>query len=262
MDTPKDLLAHNIQLNDRIADYRDFGSGTPVLFIHGAGIIGGWDFARQWANDFRMICPHQPGWRGTDELGLGANINDYVEWNIALLDALNIESCHVIGFSMGGWIASTLAAYYPDRIRRLVLVAPAGYWVQECPPADLFAIDPSEILTYLAADPTALLPYFPPADDPISAQVEQYRNDSAFAQLAWERLGYTDHLRTLRRIKASTLLIWGKADRVIPFSQAPYWQEAIRDVELAALDRTGHYPFLEHTEAAAMVRKFLKNDGV
>lgn len=261
MTTSNDLAAKALRLMGRRADYLDFGSGEPVLFIHGAGIIGGWDFAQAWADDFRMICPHQPGWRGSEDLAPGATIDDYVEWNLALLDGLGIENCHVVGFSMGGWIASTLAARHPERVRRLILVAPAGYWAQECPPADLFAIDPAEILNYLAADPAVLLPYFPPVEDPIPPQVEQYRNDGAFAQLAWDRLGDRDHLRTLRHIKAPTLLLWGEADRIIPFSQASRWQEAIRGAKLAPLEETGHYPFLEHAMAADIVRHFLKDEA-
>lgn len=253
-------VLNSVRLGALQTQYMVFGAGEPVLFIHGAGIIGGWDFALPWGGDFQMICPFQTGWGGSDPAPLGATIDDFVDQNLRLLDHLGIESCHVIGFSMGGWIASTLAARHPERVRKLVLVAPAGYWSADCPPTDLFAIDPSQILDYLAADPQVLLKYFPPQADPIPSKIELYRNDSAFAQLAWDKLGSEDHLRVVSYIRAETLLLWGEQDRIIPFSQAHLWQAAIKGARLTALKVTGHYPFLEHVEATGIVRDFILSD--
>ena len=255
-----DAALHFADLPTGRTAYLDFGTGTPVLFIHGAGLIGGWDFARDWGAEHRMICPYQAGWGPSDDPAPGARVDDYVAQMIALLDHLGLERCDVVGFSMGGWIASTLAARHPDRVGKLVLVAPAGYWSKDTPAADLFAIPGAEILSYLAADPATLLPYFGEAPDPVAVATEIYRNDSAFAQLAWEKLGHERHLDLVARITAPTLLIWGEKDAIIPFSQAPLWQSALGGAALCALPETGHYPFLETETAAQALLAFLKSD--
>ena len=253
----KEMVHHSAAVCGRQTEYVVLGEGEPVLFIHGAGIIGGWEFARHWANDYTVICPYQMGWGETESPSLDATVDDYVRQNIALMHQLGYERFHLIGFSMGGWIASTLAAKHPDLVKKLVLIAPAGYWHPEHPTADFFNIPPSEVLEYLAADPQVLLRYLPPPSDPLMQQVQQYRSDSAFAQLAWDLLGAGTHMDLVAQVRAPSLLVWGQADRVIPFSQAAVWQQTLDDVRLYAIADVGHYPFLEHPETSNVIHDFL-----
>ena len=246
-----------LRIQNRDTQVVVMGQGEPVLFIHGAGIIGGWEFASVWAQKFQVICPYQMGWGGTTSPPLDAGLDDFVSHNLALMDYLGHERFHLIGFSMGGWIASTLAAQNNERIRKLVLVAPAGYWAEEHRPADLFSIDPAQVLDYLAADPSMLLRHLPPPEDPIAAKVEQYRNDSAFSLLAWDRLGSTEYLKTLQTIRAKCLLVWGKKDRMVPFSQAELWVTSIPGAVLHGIADVGHYPFLERPDSVNVVHEFL-----
>ncbi len=51
---------------------------------------------------------------------------EYSEWLQDVLDRLDIDCCHVVGHSYGGWLAMNMALAHPDRVNRLVLLAPAA----------------------------------------------------------------------------------------------------------------------------------------
>lgn len=107
--------------------YAVLGSGRPVLLLHGAFGSGAnfltTDFAAGLARDNRLIAP--------DALGHGRSDgpSDPSRYSArrqaarlsALLDALDVERAHVVGYSMGGWMASALAAFHPDRIASLAI---------------------------------------------------------------------------------------------------------------------------------------------
>jgi pimeloyl-ACP methyl ester carboxylesterase len=108
--------------------YVDVGDGPPVLLIHGLG--ASW---HAWSGNLealssahRTIVVDLPGFGGSDGLGVHAELEDYAGCLVALLDALGIARCAVIGHSLGGLISQTVAAHYPERVTSLVLVASGG----------------------------------------------------------------------------------------------------------------------------------------
>lgn len=112
--------------------YSRKGNGEPLLFIHGLGSAATiWNsLTEPLAKDFDVICVDLPGHGQTqlpEKIDLAPHaLADYV---IETLDHLQIETCHLVGNSLGGWVALELAAKYPNRIRSLVAFAPAGLWL-------------------------------------------------------------------------------------------------------------------------------------
>jgi pimeloyl-ACP methyl ester carboxylesterase len=107
------------------------GAGQPVLLAHGLG-----DSAYTWHRNlralaeagFRAIAYDHPGCgESTLPPGFRFGVDGLARLTVGLLDALNIERAHMVGSSMGGGIGLHLAIYRPDRLRRLVLVAPTCY---------------------------------------------------------------------------------------------------------------------------------------
>ncbi len=109
------------------------GSGPPVLFLHGSG-----PGASGYSN-FKGNHPHlaEAGFRVfvPDTLGFGRSSKpeniDYampflVEKLVRFLDAVGVRQCAVIGNSHGGALAISLALAHPERVSRLVLMAPGG----------------------------------------------------------------------------------------------------------------------------------------
>jgi pimeloyl-ACP methyl ester carboxylesterase len=106
-------------------DYAEAGDGSAVLSLHPA--VGGWDAglgmaAPLWANGLRVIAPSRPGYLGTPPQ-TGPTPLAQADALAALLDALGIDSCPVIGHCAGGLVGYLLAARHPHRVRCLVAIS-------------------------------------------------------------------------------------------------------------------------------------------
>jgi pimeloyl-ACP methyl ester carboxylesterase len=112
---------------DRI-HYVEQGSGSPLLLIHGAfgsgtRFLRETDFGKTLGEQYRVIAPDSLAHGGSDapadpsRYGARARASHLV----AVLDALGIERAHVVGYSMGGWMASALAAFHPERVASLAI---------------------------------------------------------------------------------------------------------------------------------------------
>ncbi|MEM1218966.1 MAG: alpha/beta hydrolase [Bacteroidota bacterium] len=123
--TQKAKLANGMELA-----YVDEGSGEEVLlFVHGLGsYIPAWrKNIVELRRDFRCIAVDLPGYGKSSKGKYSGTLPFFAEQLIALLDHLNIEQVTLVGHSMGGQISMVTALQYPDRIKRLVLCAPAGF---------------------------------------------------------------------------------------------------------------------------------------
>ena len=123
--TQKAKLANGIELA-----YADEGSGDEVLlFVHGLGsYIPAWrKNVVELRNDFRCIAVDLPGYGKSSKGKYAGTLPFFAEQLIALLDHLQLEQVTLVGHSMGGQISMVTALQYPERIKRLVLCAPAGF---------------------------------------------------------------------------------------------------------------------------------------
>lgn len=102
---------------------------APVaILLHGtAGSLENFcaNFERL-ARDHRVIGFDMLGCGYTDKPDRPYLIADYAEHAVALLDALGVDSASLIGVSLGSWVAGRIALDHPERVRDLVMVAPAG----------------------------------------------------------------------------------------------------------------------------------------
>jgi pimeloyl-ACP methyl ester carboxylesterase len=108
---------------------RETGTGDALVLVHGAGTS-----AAIWrrtmpllADDRRGVAPDLPGYGGSAAAGPGFALDEVTDRLAAGLDDAGVPAPYdLVGHSMGGAIAILLAARHPERVRRLVLVAPAG----------------------------------------------------------------------------------------------------------------------------------------
>jgi pimeloyl-ACP methyl ester carboxylesterase len=100
------------------------GEGPPTLLLHGIGNYGRyWDlFADAVAGRLRLIAPDARGHGESGRPADGYSPEDFVADALAVLDTLGIERPIVVGHSMGGLHAITLAARHHERVRALVIV--------------------------------------------------------------------------------------------------------------------------------------------
>jgi pimeloyl-ACP methyl ester carboxylesterase len=121
---------HKVKLDDgRTIAYVDEGSSDEVIiFVHGLGsYLPAWKKNIEGLkNDFRTIALDLPGYgKSSKELHPGTP-EFYADVIVQFMDKLGIEKANISGHSMGGQAAITMALKYPDRVKNLILVAPAG----------------------------------------------------------------------------------------------------------------------------------------
>ena len=116
-------------------DYERSGSGPPLLLImgmSGTALHWGEPFLCALREDFELIAYDHRGVGNSTALDGPVTILQMAQDAVALLDALELDSAHVLGISMGGMVAQELAITSPERVAGLVLACttpgwPAGY---------------------------------------------------------------------------------------------------------------------------------------
>ncbi|GMO93017.1 alpha/beta fold hydrolase [Bradyrhizobium sp. TM239] len=233
------------------------GSGPELVFLHGTGTFTGFEMARDWAKRHTVIIPYHVGFGDSGDAAAIDTIEDHVLHYMDLFDKLALAQFDLAGFSLGGWLAAEYAIRQAQRVRKLVLVAPAGLVVPSAPAPGLFEIAPQELPAYLAHDPAAALRYFPKVPDP-SFDERLGREVTGFAKLIRsEPQGNPKLANWLHRISMPTLVLWGAADRLRPTAQAHAWRAGLPDARMTLVPATGHLVFEETPAAAQHVIDFL-----
>jgi pimeloyl-ACP methyl ester carboxylesterase len=232
------------------------GDGEPLVFLHGAGTVTGFDALLPLAERFQLIVPFHPGFGPSADDPTVDDIHDYRRHYLDLLDELGIGELSLVGHSMGGWLAANFAVDHSDRVRRLVLAAPLGMRVEDHPTQDLFTIPGEELPTYLAADLSVFEPHVPVPPTP-EFLADGYREMTSAARLLWARSYDLKLHRWLHRLRMPTLVLWGEADRLIPPEQASVWAELIPEAQVRTLPGVGHLLFDESREALEAVGDFV-----
>ncbi|MCW5772970.1 MAG: alpha/beta hydrolase [Rhodospirillaceae bacterium] len=233
------------------------GSGPPLVFLHGTGTFTGFEVARTWAPHRRVVIPYHPGFGESGDADGLATAEDYALHYMDLFDRLGLDKFDLAGFSLGGWLAAEYAIRQPERLRRLVLVAPVGLAVASAPAPDLFKIPPQELPVYLAHDPMAALRYFPAGPDP-AFEARIGRELMGLAKLIGDQPQGNPRLAPwLHRLRMPTLVLWGAEDRLRPTAQSEAWLALLPNARAEIVPATGHLVFEETPAAAQRVTEFL-----
>ncbi|MFV0383039.1 alpha/beta fold hydrolase [Paracoccus sp. (in: a-proteobacteria)] len=238
------------------------GRGKPVLFLHGAATLEGFGFASGLADRFRIYCPSHPGMGHSGDAPHISGMADLIVHYLNLLDAMALpEKPHLMGFSMGGWMATELAAVAREAFDRVVLIAPAGLNDPAHPATDLAGVAPQDLPGYLADDVAVALRFFPDGSD--AAFAERFGADRAREGQAVGRLcapfgmGHPNLRRMIARITNPALVVWGSRDRLLPASQLPVWVAALPDGRALSVEGAGHLVLQERPQILTGIGDFL-----
>jgi pimeloyl-ACP methyl ester carboxylesterase len=113
-----------------------------------------------------VYLPFHPGFGESGPAPHVSGMQDLVIHYLHLLPALKVDRPHLVGHSMGRWMATEIAAVAGERFNRLVLIASAGLNHPDHPMANLAEIPPRELPGYLAHNVDVALKYFPAAPKP------------------------------------------------------------------------------------------------
>ncbi|MDQ2735247.1 MAG: alpha/beta fold hydrolase [Pseudomonadota bacterium] len=230
-------------------------SAPAVILIHGFGAsLQTWDaWLPALSAHHRVIRFDLPG------SGLSAPdpAGDYtdrrsIELLLALMNRFGLQRASLVGHSIGGRIAWTFAALHPERVDKLVLVAPDGFaspgFDHGKPPAVPAIL---KLLRYVLPKAVLRMNLAPAYANPATltdALTTRYHDlmlapgsrDALLARMRQTVL--VDPLPLLKRIRAPTLLVWGERDAMIPFANTADYMRAITDVRQLSFVGVGHLP--------------------
>jgi pimeloyl-ACP methyl ester carboxylesterase len=236
------------------------GAGAPLIYLHGAAGLPAWlPFFTQLAEKFQVVVPEHPGFGDSDNPAWIRNVADVAMYYLDFLDSLNAQRVHLVGHSLGGWIAAELAVRNTTRLASLTLIAPAGVRVKGVPSGDNFIWSPGEAARNLFHDQSfseKMLAHVPSEQDADRALTNRYMA----AKLGWEPRWFNPSLeRWLHRIDVPTLVIWGREDKFLPSQYAARWRERVPNATVEMIPACGHLPQVEKADAtAAAIVRFLK----
>jgi 3-oxoadipate enol-lactonase len=247
-------------------DYDVYGEGPALLLIGGLG-FGRWAWFRQipaFSRHFRTITFDVRG-----ERELKGGVADLAAESVALLEHLRIKKAHVLGTSLGGFVAQELALVRPDLVDRLVLVG-TSYGRGGPESMSAWALADMIGLPSLNAEKAVRRGL-----EAATSEAYRAQRPEEFEQIVSWRLAdspslsvYYDQLRAgarfdisrdVGRITSPTLVIHGSEDRFVPASNAVALAEEIPGAKLRVLDDAGHLVFIErYADVNREVVTFLK----
>jgi len=246
------FVRETIEVNGCKLSFARGGSGAPLIYLHGADGLAEWpSILDTLAQRFDVIVPDHPGFGASQVPPWLDDVSDIAYIYLDAIAQLGLSGIHVVGQSLGGWIALEIAVRSTQRLRSLTLISSAGIHVKGVPKTDIFMIDPEE---------QARLAYADPKIGEAAAQrvgADKYQdlailNRIASARFGWQPRFFNPRLeRWLHRVNVPTHVIWGESDRIIPPEYAEAFHRAIPGSKLTMIPDAGHLPHVERAGAVA-----------
>ena len=228
------------------------GQGPAALFLHGAGCVPQWlPFFDALAERCTLLVPEHPGFGGSDDPPSIRSMADLALFYLDLVEEAGLERIHLIGHSLGGWLAAEILIRDRSRFRSLVQLAPAGIRVKGVPCGDNFIWGPEEAVRNLYHDQSFAERIL--AGKPDEAQMDVLlKNRFTVAKFGWQPRWFDPDLeKWLHRIKLPALVVWGEDDRIMPPAYAALWRARLPDARLVMVEECGHLPHVEKADLVA-----------
>lgn len=238
-------------VNDVKLKLRRAGAGETALFLHGAGGVYQWLPAfERLAAKYDLLVPDHPGFGKSDDPKGIRDIHDMAMFYLDFLDELGLDNVHLIGHSLGAWIAAEAAVRNCSQIKSLTLIAPAGLRIKDLVIGDNFIWTPEEHVRKLYCDQSLAEQVLRQAltvnDDDIAIQA---KNNRTVAKLGWDPRWFDPHLAGwLHRAKVPAHVIWGDSDLLFPCVLADEWKRCLPNASVTILKKCGHLPMVEQPD--------------
>ncbi len=240
---------------DEINFYYEFkGTGKSIILLHGWGGEAAsfrpvFDFLSQ---TFKVYALDLPGFGRSTPPPVPWGSNDYALFIIKFLSEMGIVKTDLIGHSFGGRIAINLAANFPEKVEKLILIDSAG-------------IKPGRTVKYYLRVLIAKtgkrffsLRFFGKSGrnlkDTLYNRIgsKDYR-EAGKMRNTLVKVVNEDLTPLLSKIKSPTLLIWGENDKETPVSYAKIMEREIEDVGLVILKGAGHFSYLDRFQQFCLI---------
>ena len=240
------------------------GKGPALVYLHGDYGLFWNEFLDKLAENHTVYAPAHPGTTPGDPDGLRAldDMWDLVLYNYELLDQLGVQSPILVGDSFGAMVGAEIAATNPARVSKLVLLSAMGLWRDDTPIRNYIITPQTELAPLILKNPEH------PVRKQIFADGMDPAQQDAYIRMAWTfacvgkfiwPIPDKGLVKRMHRIKAPTLIVWGKQDRLIPPVYAEEFHKRINGSRVEMIDNAAHMlPFEQPAATAEAVQNFLK----
>ena len=260
----------SIVTHQGIVHYETYGTGAPVILLH--GWLGSWGL---WQPTMEALGHHYRFY-ALDFWGFGESgkkrdsytLNDFIELVQQFMDALGMEAAPLVGHSMGGTTSLGVGIRYPERVTKICVIGSPMIGSSLSFPLQLAGMpgigamarnSPAALrlglrlwAPFITRNAKAWYPM-------VVRDLSHTTVDSFFSSIS--SLGRADLTDQLGRIQKPVLGIYGLRDVIVNSDQSQFLQQGIPHARIELMPRSGHFPMLdEPTQYLATLQTFL--DGV
>ena len=265
------LQRHEVQINDHRWVYLTGGDGETILFVHGfgAGKEGWGNFLSAFSGSYRVVAPDLPGLSESCRIPSAKyDIPTQVERLNEFVEFIELETFHLIGFSMGGYISVYYASIYPEKVKSLAIIDAPGVELKISSDAwQRYKQGEEIILLYKTKDQfndhLKVLFHRPPW---LPDRLKLYLIKKGASNYTFYERILNDMVKggmallenRLSKIRVKTLIIWGANDRIIHVSSVKKFERGLINNQTVIIEDCGHVPHLEKpSETKRTYKKFL-----
>jgi len=226
-----------------------------ILLVHGlGGSAESWTYnVDEFAKHFHVFAPDLIGFGHSDKPNIRYAMKIFTNFLSKFMDAMGLKKASIVGSSMGGQIAAEFAIKYPDKIEKLVLISPAGI-----PPKEFKGTKELKLYVKIfdAKNLDEVRKALLPVDADQSAITEEYvKAVYQYTMMEGAKHAFMSSLKgsslaprlanRLKSIKAKTLIMWGRDDRLIPVKYCEPFITKMENCRLLIIEKCGHRPHVE-----------------
>ena len=256
---PAELVPRDVNVYGQYIHYAETGNGPPIVLLHGLwGGLNEWEpIIEPLAENHRVIVMDFIGFHNSDKPDVHYHNALLAQFLAGFIEALELRDVILMGHAMGANTATYTAFHHPERIAGLILVDGAGY---RNPDRDLSQPLSEGMIRFRRvatgsslATTRGLLErrvYNPNdvTDEWVENAFRMWVNSAAaIGDMLLEGGDLTEE--EMRQIKLPTLVVWGAEDKVFSPGNAERLSNDIEGSVVRIIDRAGHLPQVEATEA-------------
>jgi len=262
-----------IEINGLQVYYKAAGEGQPILILHGwRSSSSSWVKVQEMLGEkgYQVIVPDLPGFGKTPPPPPKASarqgapkevwgVEEYADFVNQFVEQLGLEKFVLAGHSFGGQIAVQFAAIHSDRVKKLILVAPAAIRRKPTLETQVFALIAKTGSAFVSIIPSTKVRELAKKVLYRSIGRRDYARAEGVMRHIFQKIKLQDMSSLLPKITAPTLMLWGNRDEMTPIQDAYLMQELIPGAMLQIIEGGNHALNLQTPEKLSnFILEFLK----
>ncbi|OQY69062.1 hypothetical protein B6D29_00135 [Microgenomates bacterium UTCPR1] len=238
------IMKNKIRIDDTNLSYFEFGKGKTILFLHGGRLraLTHKNILLKLANNYHILAPDIPGYGKSSTPKESWSFQDYATFFDKFLKRINMSEVIVVGYSLGGGIAYSLANVSP-RVKKLVLIDSAGI---EKTKENEHMRDLQRLFFYLS-NPKYIFTFFTLIREYLLFTMKHSKN---LSQIKTIRNNLNNSVGYMENLKVPTSIIWAKDNGIFPVSVAKKLNESIKSSKLFLVN--GNHDWILYKENISM----------